>query len=678
MSSNSLKLGNALLHHVSRIATSDLSVDEILGQVMGLMSQASDCDACLVYLLEFGTGEFVLRASQVPRAQDLASVRLKPGEGITGWVAQHQLPVALSTRAGSDSRSRAFTMLVEDTYEALLSVPLISQGKTVGVVNVHHRDEHQHLPEEIALISFIGEQMGSAIAKKLILDENCRMAELEIRMERHRVQLEQEVLRRTKELTAINQELRISRDSQELIATLGQSALANSDLNHLFSEAGIAVAEGLNVGFSKVMAFAVDDHSFIVKAGMGWEPAWLGERISPADGGIRLSEILAGMPSIIDDFLTERPVSTSAILRAHGISSGVAVAIVCNEGPWGVVGAYSRDVRKFGTEHVNFLKSIANILATGIDRRRREEQLIHLAHYDPLTNLPNKALFNDRLEAAIMQSKHSGRRTAVLCLDLDRFKNVNDAFGHRQGDRLLREIARRLSSLTRASDTLSRPGGDEFLVLMPGMEIGEDPARDAEQMIRSLDADVDIGFDEAVLVTCSIGIACFPHDGKDAETLLRNAEAAMYAAKTAGRNSYRFYSEEMNARAHERLLLEADLGKAIARGELFLQFQPQIAIASGVATGMEALTRWRHPALGLVPPGRFIPVAEECGLIVPIGNWVLEAACRQQAQWVREGIAHGRVAVNVSAIQFRQSAFLGSLFRLLSERASMRAISNSS
>jgi diguanylate cyclase (GGDEF)-like protein/PAS domain S-box-containing protein len=461
------------------------------------------------------------------------------------------------------------------------------------------------------------------------------------------------------------QAIRDRAHQQELIATLGRSALANTDLDILFTEAGSAIAQGLNVEFSKVLQLMGDEHSFILKAGAGWKPAWLGQHTSSADGGIRLAEILAGKPSIIDDFLTEQPVSTSTILRAHGISSGVDVAIVCSDGPWGVLGGYSRDVRQFGVEHLDFLRSIANILGTGIDRRRREEQLVRLAHYDTLTNLPNKVFFNDRLAAAIVQSRHSGGRTAVLYLDLDRFKNVNDAFGHGQGDRLLQEVARRLASLTRASDTLSRQGGDEFLVLMPGMEIGEDPARFAEQLIRSMDSDVNVGFDEAVPVTCSIGIACFPDDGKDAETVLRNADAAMYAAKEAGRNCYRFYSGEMNARAHERHLLVADLGKAIARGELFLQFQPQVAMDSGVVTGMEALARWRHPVLGLVPPGQFIPLAEESGLIVSIGGWVLETACRQQAQWVREGVAHGRMAVNVSAVQFRQPSLLGTVGRTL-------------
>ena len=452
---------------------------------------------------------------------------------------------------------------------------------------------------------------------------------------------------------------------QELIVALGHSALANADSGHLFAMAGLAIAQGLGVGFSKVMEFAPDDRSFIVKAGAGWEPAWLGRRISPADGGIRLAEILAGKPSIIDDFPAEHSVSTSAILRAHGISSGVEVPIVCSDGPWGVLGGYSRDVRTFTVEHLDFLKSIANILATGIVRRRGEEQLLHLAHYDPLTNLPNKLLFIERLEAAIVRSNLSWTRTAVLCLDLDRFRNVNDAFGQGQGDRLLQEVARRLAASTRVSDTLSRQGGDEFLVLMPVIETGEDPARVAEQMIRSLDSPVGVGFDEAVVVTGSIGIACFPNDAQDAETLLRNADAAMYAAKQAGRSCYRFYSDEMNFRARERLLMETNLGKAIARSELFLQFQPQVAMGTEAATGVEALVRWRHPILGVVPPGRFIPIAEESGLIVPIGNWVLEAACRQQAQWVREGIAHGRMAVNVSAIQFRQPSFLTTVSQTL-------------
>ena len=454
---------------------------------------------------------------------------------------------------------------------------------------------------------------------------------------------------------------------QELIAALGHSALADTHLDHLFIEAGLAVAQGLSVEFSEVMQLGTDNQSFIVKGGEGWDPSWVGRRISPADGGIRLAAVLAGKPSIIDDYRTEQPISTSANLRAYAILSGVNVAIVCSDGPWGVLGGCSRDVGKFRAEHLDFLKSIANILATGIDRRRREDQLVRLAQYDPLTNLPNKLLSNDRLAAAIVQAKRSGTRTAVLYLDLDRFKNVNDAFGQAQGDLLLQEVARRLAASTHLSSTLSRQGGDEFLVLVPLVETGEELERVAEHMIRSIGPPVNIGFDEVVLVTCSIGIACFPDNGKDAETLLRNAASAMCAAKEAGRNCYRFYADEMNARTHERLLLEADLHQAIARGQLFLEFQPQVAMSSGVITGVEALVRWRHPILGLVPPGRFIPVAEESGLVVSIGSWVLEAACRQQAQWVREGIAHGRMAVNVSAMQFRRPAFLGAVSQALEQ-----------
>jgi two-component system sensor histidine kinase/response regulator len=215
------------LHRVSRIVTSELSLDEMLGQIVGLTAQSTRCDACLIYLVESATGDFVLRASQVPRAQDLDDVRVRPGEGVTGWVAEHQSVVALGSNASADPRFKSFSTLVEDTYQAFLSVPLVNKGRTIGVINVHHRESHNHSEQEISSITFIGEQMGSAIAKSLLEEENARLAERDLKLQQHRIQLEAEVARRTAELKAANEELTVAKEKAEEMARLKSEFLAN-------------------------------------------------------------------------------------------------------------------------------------------------------------------------------------------------------------------------------------------------------------------------------------------------------------------------------------------------------------------------------------------------------------------------------------------------------------------
>ncbi len=454
---------------------------------------------------------------------------------------------------------------------------------------------------------------------------------------------------------------------QELIASLGRSALAETDIDHVFSLAATVAAKGLGLAYSKVMQLVADDHSFILKAGVGWEPGWLGRRISGLEGDVPSAGMLSPRkPEVIDHLSSDSRDSALEILRVHGITGGVDVAIVGSEGLCGMLGVYSREVRQFSVDNLDFLQSIANILATAMDRKRGEAQMVHLAQYDPLTDLPNRSLLKDRLSVAVAQAQRSGKRLAVIYMDLDRFKNVNDSLGHDFGDRLLQEVAHRLSASVRASDTVSRQGGDEFLIVLPEVDSERDAARVAEKLIGSIAEPITIG-DVELSVTASVGIACYPDNGDDIETLLRNADAAMYAAKEMGRDRYQFYSQEMNAHARQRLMLESDLRRAIERNELFLQFQPQVALGSRAVIGVEALVRWQHPAHGVVAPGEFIPIAEEIGLIASIGSWVLETACRQQAQWVQEGIARGPVAVNVSSLQFRQPAFVVTVMKILKQ-----------
>ena len=293
-------------------------------------------------------------------------------------------------------------------------------------------------------------------------------------------------------------------------------------------------------------------------------------------------------------------------------------------------------------------------------------KMSYLAQHDSLTDLPNRVLMNDRLSEAITLSKRHHRQLAVLFVDLDRFKRINDSLGHVIGDRVLQAVARRLYTCVRSSDTVSRQGGDEFVILLWEERNAQDAAVTAEKILHALRAPLDI--DEHVLnITASIGIVTYPDDGADAETLLRNADFAMYHAKDCGRNSYQFFKPDMNRRAMERQAIEDSLRLAVERQELLLRYQPTVDLGTGAIMGVEELVRWQHPKLGLVPPGQFIPISEECGLIVPVGRWVLHEACRQARAWQMAGLAPVCIAVNISSVELQTPHFAAGVRAVLTE-----------
>jgi diguanylate cyclase (GGDEF)-like protein/PAS domain S-box-containing protein len=288
------------------------------------------------------------------------------------------------------------------------------------------------------------------------------------------------------------------------------------------------------------------------------------------------------------------------------------------------------------------------------ERKSAEEQIEYQAYHDALTALPNRLLFRDRLTVALAHAKRQQHLLAVMFLDLDRFKYVNDTLGHSVGDELLKSIAGRLQSMLREEDTIARMGGDEFTLLLADLGSAEDAAKIAQKLLDAIAQPVHLeGHD--LYITTSIGIALYPNDGNSAEQLLQNADNAMYRAKEAGRNGYQLCTPAMNSRALERLSVENALRRAIERGELVLHYQPQIRLEDRSVTGMEALLRWNRPGIGLVSPLTFIPIAEETRLIVPIGEWVLREACRQAKKWQRTRFPSLRMAVNLSARQFQQS-----------------------
>ena len=286
--------------------------------------------------------------------------------------------------------------------------------------------------------------------------------------------------------------------------------------------------------------------------------------------------------------------------------------------------------------------------------KQSQLQLEHLAHHDSLTNLPNRLLFEDRLQHAISQSKRQKRQLAVLFLDLDRFKNINDTLGHAMGDELLKEVAKRLQHILRDGDTAARLGGDEFTVLVENLDDPSQAAVVASKIQESFKTPYKIAGRE-LHVTTSIGISIYPEDGQNVADLTKNADAAMYQAKEQGRNSYRYYTSELTRTAFERLLLETELRSALKKDQLLLYYQPQISLTNGQMTGAEAVLRWHHPRLGIIPPARFIPLAEESGLIHEIGHWVLKEACEQTRYLYKQGLFQGRMAINLSVRQIMQT-----------------------
>jgi diguanylate cyclase (GGDEF)-like protein len=293
-------------------------------------------------------------------------------------------------------------------------------------------------------------------------------------------------------------------------------------------------------------------------------------------------------------------------------------------------------------------------------------QMTHSAQHDYLTGLPNRMLLNDRVVQAIAFAARHNKIVAVLFMDLDGFKHINDSLGHRIGDKLLQAIGRQLVGCVRSSDTVSRQGGDEFVVLLPEVENLDDAGATAGRMLQAVAQAHSIDQHE-LHVTTSIGISVYPQDGLDAETLIKNADTAMYQAKAQGRQGYQFFKHAMNVRAVERQSIEGHLRRALEREEFTLHYQPKINLRTGRISGAEALIRWTHPVRGPIAPGRFIPVAEDCGLIVPIGNWVLREACRQARAWTESGLGLASIAVNISAIEFRNEHFLDGVFSVLAE-----------
>jgi diguanylate cyclase (GGDEF)-like protein len=437
---------------------------------------------------------------------------------------------------------------------------------------------------------------------------------------------------------------------QTLVAELGRKALAANDLDELFLEAADAAARGLGAPCAALFE-AVPD-GMLLRAGAG--------RLARS-AGLRLAGAQCDAPD--HDAAAQRPWLVP-LAAQHGIATGIDTAIVCGERTFGVLGVYAMPGRRFGADDANFLHGVANILATAVERQEARNRLTYLAQYDSLTNLPNRRRLAQCLEDAIATAARSESRAAVMFIDLDRFKNINDMLGHGVGDQLLVQAAKRLLACARAGDVVARLGGDEFALVLPAVADDSIAAALAGEVVDAL-AQPFYLVGQQLFVSASVGIATYPDNGRDAETLLKNADSAMYGAKNGGRNNYQFYVAEMHENTAQRLQTETQLRLALERGEFLLHYQPKLDLASGAISGFEALLRWQHPQRGLVPPLEFIDILEDTGLILPVGEWVIGEACRQLKAWEAQGMGVAPVAINLSARQLQQADLAGAVERIV-------------
>jgi diguanylate cyclase (GGDEF)-like protein/PAS domain S-box-containing protein len=356
------------------------------------------------------------------------------------------------------------------------------------------------------------------------------------------------------------------------------------------------------------------------------------------------------------------------LAAAHGLRSCWSTPILSHHGAvLGTFAMYSTIVREPTEVETRIVDAATRIAGIAIERKQAEDRIHFMANHDALTGLPNRALLSDRLAQAVVYAQRYDRWVTVVFVDLDNFKFVNDSLGHNAGDELLKIVASRMVNCVRGTDTVVRLGGDEFVILLFGQPKNADMASTTLEKIRCAIAEPIRIDGHDLRVTCSIGLANYPNDGADPDTLLANADAAMYRAKEIGRDNFQFYTPELNTKVHEKFTLQTELRNAILRSEFVLRYQPQVDLRSGRVFAVEALIRWRHPTLGMIPPIKFIPIAEDTGLIVPIGDWVLHEACRQNKAWQNAGLPPVTVCVNVSARQFKEKSLIGRVVSALQD-----------
>lgn len=560
------------------------------------------------------------------------------GRGLTGTAFRTRIP-CVANELLTDIRTAHWHQIarIQGTRSGAC-FPLLSNGsKAVGVLLFLSVDEGAFTPDLIQLLGRLAENVSFAL-------DNFDRAEEKARTEAQKERL----TRMFAALSATNEAIMRAKSRAELfdLVCLAASngakftsttiALARADSDQL----EIVAAAGPSAETTRNIRLSIDP-----------------ER--PEGRGMSGTAFRTRQPCISNDYLNDDRVRVfHAVVRDDGARSGAAFPLIAHDQAVGVMIYMSTEPGTFTSEFVELLQRLADNVSFAMEnfdrtdeKNQADERIEYLASHDSLTDLPNRETFNGLLREAIDAAQRHDHRFAVLFIDLDRFKVINDSLGHEAGDLLLLEVANRLRGALRTSDVVARLGGDEFVVILDQCGEIDDVQRIATGLLAALAEPMELAGHECH-TTASIGIAMYPANGSDAQTLTKNADMAMYLAKEDGKNGYRFFSKEVKTQSIERLSLESALRRALEREQFSLNYQPKVDMETGQITGVEALLRWAHPDLGNVSPAQFIPLAEETGLIVPIGRWVLNEACAQAMAWQRRGLLPLSMAVNLSPRQF--------------------------
>jgi diguanylate cyclase (GGDEF)-like protein len=446
---------------------------------------------------------------------------------------------------------------------------------------------------------------------------------------------------------------------QSLVAQFGQQALESTDLDGLLADAVDVLRRGLEIEFCEILELVTDRQVAIYRAGCGWGVNSRDRQKISTSPGTQTHYILESTKQVINiDYKFELDFPPPEYVTSQGIRSAAHVVVNSKNAPIGIISVYAREPGRFASENISFLHAIAHVAETAFARRSAEERMAFLAQFNSLTGLPNRSLFLDRLAQALAQATRGNWLAGVIFVDLDRFKIINDTWGHAAGNRLLLIAAKRLSACVSSSDTVAHVGADEFAIVLSKLRTPDDAIPAAARIVEVLSQPFELtqtADPERVTayVTGSVGIALFPGDSADPEGLLKNADVAMSRAKELGRNNYQFFLPQMNERAMERGRMETGLRVALRNNEFLLHFQPKTSLHTGEICGFESLLRWQPPNRPMVPPAGFISVLEETGLIESVGAWALHTVCDQIKQWQQAGLLPRPVAVNLSARQFR-------------------------
>jgi len=651
----------AFLAQANEILTSSLDYEETLNRVTNLIVPHF-ADWCTISLIDAKTGE---RSNLLAKHVDPKKVRLaeewrertvtdpdeRTGEAYVLKTGKSLLLPEITREmiAASKLDPRLKEVIYELKLHSYVCVGMQVRGVTLGAISfIWAESPKTYCDEDIALLEIVAKSVAVAIDNARLYSET--QGELN-----KRKQAEVEVRRLNQELQETVRERTESLSHQATLAKLGQLALRDITLTQLLDQTARYVQEALGVEYSKILEYLPESNELFFRAGAGWDPGWVGTARFQAgphsQSGFALG---SGEPVIVKNLRNEKRFTATPLLKKHKIISGATVIIQDNDTCWGTLGAHTTEARIYSKEDINFLQSAANILALAIDRSRAEENMRYQAFHDSVTDIPNRALLEDRLTVEIARAERNKGKVGLIFLDLDHFKYINDSLGHMIGDFILREVARRLQSCARAGDTVARFGGDEFIMLIPDITSADELEGIAKCVLEVFHTSFTVDQQE-LTVNTSMGLALYPQDGETAEILIKNADTAVYRVKEIGRNGYRMYTKNMNIKGTQRLRIENDLNKALKSHQLEIWYQPIVDIAKNKIVAAEALLRWQHPTIGIIYPGDFVPLAEETGLIIPIFEWSLQTVAEQIKKWDADGFPQIDVCLNLSARQLEQN-----------------------